>query len=33
MLKDMGVTRKLLEGGINELRKGSKATSARSEET
>ncbi|KAF5307007.1 hypothetical protein FQR65_LT18498 [Abscondita terminalis] len=33
MLKDMGVTRKLLEGAINELRKGSKATSASSEET
>ncbi len=33
MLKDMGVTRALLEGGIKELRKGSKATSASSEET
>ena len=32
-LKDMGVTKKLLEGAINELRKGSKATSASSEET
>ncbi|OMP13456.1 hypothetical protein COLO4_01651 [Corchorus olitorius] len=33
VLKDMGVTRSLLEGGIKELRKGSKATSASSEET
>ncbi|HMU06310.1 MAG TPA: ATP-dependent chaperone ClpB [Kaistella sp.] len=33
MLKDMGVTKSLLEGGIKELRKGSKATSASSEET
>ncbi|ACU08716.1 ClpB protein [Flavobacteriaceae bacterium 3519-10] len=33
MLKDMGVTRKGLELAINELRKGSKATSASSEET
>ena len=33
MLKDMGVTKNLLEGGIKELRKGSKATSASSEET
>lgn len=33
MLKDMGVTKKLLEGAIKELRKGSKATSASSEET
>ena len=32
-LKDLGVTKKLLEGAINELRKGSKATSASSEET
>ena len=32
-LKDMGVTKKLLESAINELRKGSKATSASSEET
>jgi ATP-dependent Clp protease ATP-binding subunit ClpB len=32
-LKDMGVTKSLLEGGIKELRKGSKATSASSEET
>ncbi|MBU4538395.1 MAG: ATP-dependent chaperone ClpB [Weeksellaceae bacterium] len=33
MLKDMGVTKKGLETAINELRKGSKATSASSEET
>ena len=33
MLKDMGVTKNLLEGGIKELRKGSKATSSSSEET
>ena len=33
LLKDMGVTQNLLENGIKELRKGSKATSARSEET
>ncbi len=33
ILKDMGVTKSLLEGGIKELRKGSKATSASSEET
>ncbi|MFX1667926.1 ATP-dependent chaperone ClpB [Riemerella anatipestifer] len=33
LLKDMGVTRALLEAGIKELRKGSKATSASSEET
>jgi len=33
MLKDMGVTRNLLEASIKELRKGSKATSASSEET
>lgn len=33
MLKDMGVTRKGLELAISELRKGSKATSASSEET
>ena len=33
MMKDMGVTKSLLEGGIKELRKGSKATSASSEET
>lgn len=33
MLKDMGVTKSLLEGGIKELRKGSRATSASSEET
>lgn len=33
MLKDMGVTKSMLEGGIKELRKGSKATSASSEET
>ncbi|OBW41598.1 Chaperone protein ClpB [Chryseobacterium sp. MOF25P] len=33
MLKDMGVTKSLLEGAIKELRKGSKATSASSEET
>ncbi|TXI97177.1 MAG: ATP-dependent chaperone ClpB, partial [Chryseobacterium cucumeris] len=33
MLKDMGVTKNLLEGAIKELRKGSKATSASSEET
>lgn len=33
MLKDMGVTKKSLESSINELRKGSKATSASSEET
>lgn len=32
MLKDMGVTKALLEGGIKELRKGSKATSASSED-
>jgi ATP-dependent Clp protease ATP-binding subunit ClpB len=33
MLKDMGVTKKSLESAINELRKGSKATSSSSEET
>ncbi|MRM82838.1 ATP-dependent chaperone ClpB [Riemerella anatipestifer] len=33
LLKDMGVTKALLEVGIKELRKGSKATSASSEET
>ena len=33
MLKDMGVTKARLESGIKELRKGSKATSASSEET
>lgn len=33
LLKDLGVTKSLLEGGIKELRKGSKATSASSEET
>lgn len=33
MLKDMGVTKSLLEGAIKQLRKGSKATSASSEET
>ena len=33
MLKDMGVTKKGLEMAITELRKGSKATSASSEET
>jgi ATP-dependent Clp protease ATP-binding subunit ClpB len=33
MLKDMGVTKSLLEGGIKELRKGSTANSASSEET
>lgn len=33
LLKNMGVTKSLLEGGIKELRKGSKATSASSEET
>ncbi len=33
MLKDMGVTKKSLELAIQELRKGSKATSASSEET
>ncbi len=33
MLKDLGVTKSLLEGGIKELRKGSKANSASSEET
>ncbi|AKP71118.1 ATPases with chaperone activity, ATP-binding subunit [Riemerella anatipestifer] len=33
LLKDMGVTKALLEAGIKELRKGSKATSASSEET
>ena len=33
MLKDMGVTKKGLESAISELRKGSKATSASSEET
>uniref|UniRef100_UPI002F94DD74 ATP-dependent Clp protease ATP-binding subunit n=1 Tax=Kaistella sp. TaxID=2782235 RepID=UPI002F94DD74 len=33
MLKDMGVTKKGLETAIKELRKGSKATSASSEET
>ncbi|MCY0979175.1 ATP-dependent chaperone ClpB [Chryseobacterium wangxinyae] len=32
-LKDMGVTKSLLEGGIKELRKGSTANSASSEET
>ena len=32
LLKDMGLTKNLLEGGINELRKGSKANSASSEE-
>ncbi|MFC6268358.1 ATP-dependent chaperone ClpB [Frigoriflavimonas asaccharolytica] len=33
MLKDFGITKKGLEMAINELRKGSKATSASSEET
>ncbi|MEJ8598079.1 ATP-dependent chaperone ClpB [Riemerella anatipestifer] len=33
LLKDMGITKALLEAGIKELRKGSKATSASSEET
>ena len=33
LLKDFGVTKKSLEMAINELRKGSKATSASSEET
>ncbi len=33
MLKDMGVTKSLLESGIKELRKGYKATSASAEET
>ena len=33
LLKDVGVTQNLLESGIKELRKGSKATSASSEET
>ncbi|MBS1573248.1 MAG: ATP-dependent chaperone ClpB [Bacteroidetes bacterium] len=33
LLKDMGLTKNLLEGGIQELRKGSKANSASSEET
>ena len=33
LLKDMGVTQNLLENGIKELRKGTKATSASSEET
>lgn len=33
VLKDMGVTKTLLEAGIKEMRKGSKATSASSEET
>ena len=33
LLKDMGVTQNLLESGIKELRKGSKAISASSEET
>ncbi|NAW51506.1 ATP-dependent chaperone ClpB [Elizabethkingia argentiflava] len=33
LLKDMGVTRELLEVGIKELRKGNKATSTNSEET
>ncbi|MDL1914122.1 MAG: ATP-dependent chaperone ClpB [Bergeyella sp.] len=33
MLKDMGVTKSILEAGIKELRKGSRATSAGSEET
>ncbi len=33
LLKDMGVTQNLLESGIKELRKGTKATSASSEET
>ncbi len=33
ILKDLGVTKSLLEGGIKELRKGSKANSASSEET
>lgn len=33
MLKDMGITKNMLEAGIKELRKGSKATSASSEET
>ncbi|MGZ5188929.1 MAG: ATP-dependent Clp protease ATP-binding subunit, partial [Kaistella sp.] len=33
MLKDIGITKKGLETAINELRKGSKATSASSEET
>lgn len=33
LLKDMGVTQNLLESGIKELRKDSKATSASSEET
>ncbi len=33
LLKDMGLTKSLLEGAVKELRKGSKATSASSEET
>lgn len=33
LLKDMGITKSVLETGIKELRKGSKATSASSEET
>ncbi|MDO4224296.1 MAG: ATP-dependent chaperone ClpB [Bergeyella zoohelcum] len=33
LLKDMGVTKNLLEAGIKELRKGSRATSSSSEET
>lgn len=33
LLKDEGITRSLLEAGVKELRKGSKATSASSEET
>lgn len=33
MLKDMGVTRQILDGSIAELRKGSKANSASSEDT
>lgn len=33
MLRDMGVTKAFLEAGIKELRKGSRAISASSEET
>ena len=33
LLKDMGLSKSLLEGGINELRKGNKANSASAEET
>lgn len=33
LLKDMGITKNLLEAGINEIRKGAKATSSSSEES